>query len=375
MHTLLCVDQQHNLNAMIATCHYQPKKVILLTLEKTENSPPTSVFHEYLKKEGYQTLTLHVDASSPTFASSIINELLDPADSICILPVNGNVFGYHLFTALQSSKIQFALVENDGDIYHYHNHQFSFVDDSADLTVYDYIESKGGEIISDSSVLFSKEASLHLLTFLEDHYNEYLALFRYKQPRKPFIYSDEHRPNSMIFSLRNLSVKERDFLHLLATFMYKEKIAWFTYTKNQKLLLHLSDPAYKSYLLKTGTWLEHRLFHMLTNMGMDDIEASVSFLWNRKLRANNEVDVVAIYHNQLLMISCKDTKEVGPEQINEIYTNALHLGNKDAIKILFTTTKPPASLYQKAKEFHVHIVQYTFDIKATMKELYRIVTT
>ncbi len=112
----------------------------------------------------------------------------------------------------------------------------------------------------------------------------------------------------------------------------------------------------------------------MNQAGCDDVEASLSFLWDKKRKAGNEIDVIGIKDNQLYVISCKDRNHLEPEFINELYSNANHLGNETAVKILFTTAAPRRGIIDKAKEFGVHIVIYSFDSDKTLEQLRKLIS-
>ena len=134
-----------------------------------------------------------------------------------------------------------------------------------------------------------------------------------------------------------------------------------------------TDNRYKSYLLKTGTWLEHKLYNIFKEMDLDDIKASLSFIWDTDTKANNEFDIAAVYSNTFIMASCKATSHLTPDYVNEVVANTLHMGDKTSIKMIFTTAEVSKSLEEKAKEFNVAIVHYSTNTLALKTTLFGLI--
>jgi hypothetical protein len=273
---------------------------------------------------------------------------------------------------LLQAEIPLAYVEDDGDIYEYHHGEFIFISDSTNLDVEDYILSRGGFIKSEASSLFDDQRMIQLLTFIESHHKEYKHLF---QPsRHPSVYSTAFQnPSTIVFLNNDLTMSEKKFLSDLIAHMVAINLIKQQYTMKNKLIVTFKVTGMRDYLLKTGTWLEHRLYNLMRKLDADDVEASLNFVWNNKRSSNNECDVVGVYENTLILASCKDTNKLSPDYINEIYVIAEHLGNEESIKILFTTSNIPEYLIEKGKEFEVYLVHYNYDEEAALNELKAII--
>lgn len=367
MKTAYCVNLMDNINNLIALRYYKPEEVVIIDHSR-EKLNTLSFFKDYLVEQGFKVNVISLDLLGSNNWSNLLGSI-DKDQNLFILPSSDSIYGYQLLLQLQSQVLQLVSVEDDGDIYTLNNGQFVFVEDCTDIDVEDYIEVRGGYIKSDSSDFFEQDKVNQLLSFITTNYDAYINLFRKAQARKHFIRTYEFYPNKITFSSQNLSKNESNQLSSFISFFVNNGIASIRENTDSKTTLIFDDRQFKSYLLITGTWLEHKLYQLLKQLGMDDLKASLSFIWNEKNKSRNECDMVGIKDNQLILASCKDTNDIKPYQINEIYTNTTHLGNEDAIKILFTTNSPSFNIKEKAKEFNVHIIRYTFSDNSTIKEL------
>lgn len=362
------MNQLNNYYNLLAIHHYKPDKVIII--ENTlEYIPSKDDFLDYLKKQGYKITLLSYDMTQKGYIQVIADSLFKKAEDLFVMPSSDTVDGYEILLSLINSPIQVVYIEKDGDIYKKTGNRFKFVTDSTDITVDDLISLRGGQVTAYATDEFKDPRLVPVLEYIEAHYETYKTLFRYEQKRKLYLTTDDYNPyklNANLHKIDDKLIKDfKAFLDMLVT----HDIVNYHATSHKKYVIFFKEESHKSYLLKSGTWLEHRLYLLLESLNISDLEAGLSFKWHARKKANNEFDVVGTHKNQLLMASCKDTHNIKPDQINEIYSYTTHLGSKSAIKMLFTTSDISASIKSKADEFGVNIITYDFSPKHTTKQL------
>lgn len=372
MKTLYCINQNDNMNNLLAINHYSPDKIIMIKNTKSNESTLEHFIH-YLKDEGFKVPVETMDLSNSHDATQFL-EIQNTKDSIFILPSNSTVVGYQLMITLLSSKIPMAYVEDDGDLFQLKGNEFEYIADSADVEVEAYIASRGGVVTSDTTDLFNHKRIQELLDYILDNFKAYLSLFRTASRKTPFYKGYPDNKNKMILSPNVLKPEDKKFLNQLLQFMEKKEIIRIQQRLKSRIIISFKHKSYKSYLLKTGTWLEHYLYLLFREAGVEQVEASLSFLWDKKRKATNEIDVIGVHNGCLIVASCKDRKHIDPEYINEVYTNAIHLGNHDAVKILFTTADITFGLQEKADEFGVHLITFNSNKEETIKTLKRLIS-
>lgn len=368
---LFLINQLNNINNLIAISHYKPDSICLI--EDTDSSLSTfEEFKSYLHKNKYNIETKQLSLTSPNSLRNLLsNSKSEDSKQYFVLPTNGTVIGYQIISWFTSPPLTFILVENDGDIFEYQEGTFNFVTDTTDIDVSDFINIRGGRITSDLSDLFEHSGLNKLLFYIEQNLSTYHKLFKHEVKKKFFV-SDPNNNAKLYFYPNRLNDRYKNFLFQLIKKMEKYSVVYVDYKSQNKITVEFTDYRYKSYLLKTGTWLEHKLYQLFKEMNLDDVKASLSFIWDTDTKANNEFDVAAVYSNTFVMASCKATSHLDPDYVNEVVANTLHMGDKTSVKMIFTTAKVSRSLEEKAKEFNVAIVHYSrnaLDLKKVLFEL------
>lgn len=370
---LFIINQLNNINNLIAITHYKPDSICLIS--DTQSSLSTfEDFKDYLTKNRYDIETREVNLSTSKQITDLLSKSQQsPEDHYFVLPTNGTVIGYQIISWFSSPPLTFILVENDGDIFEYINGSFDYISDTSDIDVSDFINIRGGRITSDLSDLFDHQGLNQLLFYIEQNISTYHKLFKH-EVKKKFFQSDPNNNAKLYLYPNQLKDHYKNFLFQLVKKMEQYNIIKVDYKTQNKITLEFTDYRYKSYLLKTGTWLEHKLYQIFKEMNLDDVKASLSFIWDTDTKANNEFDVAAVYSNSFIMASCKATSHLEPDYVNEVVANTIHMGDKTSVKIIFTTAKVSNSLAEKAKEFNVAIVQYSKNTLALKKELFELLS-
>lgn len=129
--------------------------------------------------------------------------------------------------------------------------------------------------------------------------------------------------------------------------------------KENSLSILFKDNYLKSFLFKSGTWLEVITYLSVKNIKeVDEVRCGVLFSWGINVQnVKNEIDVIAIKDSVLICISCKDSDKYDENALNELSIYSERLGGKDSLKILVAAKKPEKiTIVERAKEMNIHLV-------------------
>lgn len=128
----------------------------------------------------------------------------------------------------------------------------------------------------------------------------------------------------------------------------------------------------RDFVLKFGSWFEALTYYVVKDVkDLDDANCGVVFLWKDESgKIKNEIDVMAAVDSQLVCISCKDTKDIDSETINEIIVYGNRIGGKNSKKLLVISETPyRKELIQKAQELGVQVIIFKGDVEVFSSEL------
>lgn len=139
----------------------------------------------------------------------------------------------------------------------------------------------------------------------------------------------------------------------------------------------IKSPKYREYLTSYGIWLEMYIYIKARSCFE---EAHLGFIidWNRRDNIDtddNEFDVVFIYNNRPVFISCKMTKPTSKDLTEIGYLSKL-LGGEDAISILATTypihktNEMATGLYNRMKKMNIGFIETKRFRKLSAKEVF-----
>ncbi|MDU5108360.1 DUF1887 family CARF protein [Clostridium sp.] len=226
-----------------------------------------------------------------------------------------------------------------------------------DMELDKIIKASGGEVINDSTKLSSKK-DLILLT--KGIYKNLEIWHRYKQKlydSNIFIHYDEE-PQIIKINLELLSKEERDILRKVL--IYLKEIGGIEYSnENNNIKVFFKNEYLKSFIFKSGTWLEVATNNIINEIKeIDEVRSGVMFLWNDKSKVvRNELDVVAVKDSIVICISCKDSDKYNENTLNELDVYSNKIGGKNVYKILVATKEPiKPSVKDRAKEMGISII-------------------
>jgi hypothetical protein len=238
------------------------------------------------------------------------------------------------------------------------------------LEVSDYIELAGGDVELDNNDVFDRLIDDGSLNMILDDFERWRRFSRaFVDPN--VVVENETRP--LVFTVKFKAVDRRlikYFQEYIDHFVEKDYFRVIA-DNMDRTIYRFTDASLKSFFKLSGSWLELITYKAVEDLKLDDIDASVLFTWDNEVKNfENEIDVLATKNGKLVVISCKDTKKVNKEYLNEIIVNSSQLGDDNVIKALATTSKLiNESFFVRAKELNIAIIRYDGDFEEFKKSL------
>jgi hypothetical protein len=246
--------------------------------------------------------------------------------------------------------------------------------DTSVLTVSDYIQLVGGDIEMVNDDVFDrliKDGSFDMI--IDDPYH-------WRQFSRAFVDTNtviENSTKPLFFTVKFKTVQKKLDKHFRAYVKHFVDKGYFkTIAGNEdRAIFRYKDPAYKSFFKLSGSWLELITYKAVKELQMDDIDASVLFTWDSKIKNfENEIDLLAVKNGKLLFISCKDTKKVNKEYLNEIIVNSSELGDDNVTKALVTTSHMIYdSFLARAEELGIALILYKGNFDTFKDEIAKLI--
>jgi hypothetical protein len=241
------------------------------------------------------------------------------------------------------------------------------------LDVSDYVQLAGGDIEMVNDSVFDRmieDGTFDMIISDTYHWHQFSRLFV-----DPGIVV-ENETDPLQFTVKFKQVGSRQVKYFRQYVDHFVEKGYFKVIANSmdRVIYRFSDSTFKSFFKLSGSWLELVAYKGVKDLRMDDIDASVLFTWNRHIKNfENEIDLLAVKNGKLLMISCKDTKKVSKDYLNEIIVNSNSLGDDNVTKCLVTTSHMiHDSFFIRAKELEIHVIQYEDDFEEFKDKLKKI---
>lgn len=147
-------------------------------------------------------------------------------------------------------------------------------------------------------------------------------------------------------------------------------------TPNNEIHVNFKNEYLKSFIFKSGTWLEMATNIMISEIKeIDEVKSGVMFLWNDKSKiVRNEVDVVAVKDSVAICISCKDSDKYNEDALNELDVYSNQIGGEKVYKILVATKEPvKAAVKERAKEMGINLIIFNGNEEKFKSEIKNII--
>ena len=243
-----------------------------------------------------------------------------------------------------------------------------------EMDIEDIIDTTGGDIIQTNSELYSsKEVNLMLDVFFRENY--YVKVKQWMKQTWRYITDTSDK---CFLGVKTDGLSNFDRGNLFKFFRELERRNCIKNLKSEvgKLTFQCSSGEFRRFITQSGSWLEALTFRTLKEIpDVDDIEGGVQYMWDvGRPDLINELDVLASKESRLILISCKDTRNIDTPMLNEIEIYSANLGGGNALKILVVTTEDPLEgARARAKEMDIHIIEFNGDLRAFRRDLERII--
>lgn len=349
------VDKNNEFN-ILATRRFNPKEVIFIYKKEDES---------FLKslKTYYKTYLPNITFKEFMVSEGDIKELNriisdNNKETLVNLTGGSRINSLGMLDICKNKAIRTVYIDiKNKYLYLFDNKVEIIKEEFEDMELDKIIKASGGEVINDSTKLSSKK-DLILLT--KGIYKNLEIWHRYKQKlydSNIFIHYAEE-PQIIKINLELLSKEERDISRKVL--IYLKEIGGIEYSnENNNIKVFFKNEYLKSFIFKSGTWLEVATNNIINEIKeIDEVRSGVMFLWNDKSKVvRNELDVVAVKDSIVICISCKDSDKYNENALNELDVYSNKIGGKNVYKILVATKEPiKPSVKDRAKEMGINII-------------------
>lgn len=357
---LITQVDEHNEFNILATKRFNPKKVIFIYKKEDES---------FLKslKNYYITYLPNTTLQELIIIEGDINGLrkmiLDNKNKSLIVNLTGGsrINSLEMFNICKDNSIKAIYIDiKNKNLYLFDNKVEIIREEFEDLELDKIIKASGGEVINDSTELANKK-DLILLT--KAIYKNLEIWHKYKQKLYDSNIFIHYAEDSNVIKI-NLNLLSKDEKVILSKILiYLKRIGGIDYTTEEKeIKVYFKKEYLKSFIFKSGTWLEVATNNIINEIKeIDEVRSGVMFLWNDKSKiVRNELDVVAVKDSVAICISCKDSDKYNENSLNELDVYSNKIGGKNVYKIL-VATKDPIKTAVKYRAMEMGISLIIFD--------------
>jgi|GEM_PF-2369896 len=283
---------------------------------------------------------------------------------------------YHTLSSLQISQI---FIESDGNIFKVSKGRFKQIPkDDVSLTVQDFIRQTKGNILDTGNHLFTQKPANQLLDYYLKHLPVMVHILKDIKPMKSREKHSKYASPSPISDVSmNKMTSEEQKVYMGALRVLTRQGIIKTKRRREKLEVIFIDLDYRDYFSKSGTWLEHFVLRIVSDIpDIDDALSSVFFMWDKTRKSvKNEIDVMATYNNRLIAISCKDSRHIIDDYLYELEAHSEILSEDGAVKIIATTATLSPLIKERASILGIHIVAFNGNVSTFKNEIEHIITS
>lgn len=244
-----------------------------------------------------------------------------------------------------------------------------------DMQLDNLIKASGGELLNDASNLCDKDD----LIYLTKRIYENLELWhKYKQKLyDSSIFTHDYQDTKRVtIKTELLSEEEKGILSKILSKLNEINGIDYSNDSNNEIHVNFKNEYLKSFIFKSGTWLEVATNIMISQIKeIDEVKSGVMFLWNDKSKiVRNEVDVVAVKDSIPICISCKDSDKYNEDALNELDVYSNQIGGEKVYKILVATKEPvKAAVKERAKEMGINLIIFNGNEEKFISEIKNII--
>lgn len=379
---LACLINNRNISTLVASKALRPKGIYLFYnggQKDRDNLRDVSTYFENLypdialypyELDDYRCDTLREAADNLVARHEELIFDLSNGNPIAAMILHEQAKRLDLPVFVFSERNERAVLIKDG-----HCQEVQIED--VDLQVEDFVESGGGSVYAQSTEIFESEPIKHLLKWQIANYQTWMATNHILKTQHIMKGSDKDSEDNMVFfHTKKLSKKQYGLILSYLLLIHEYRIAKYKKMSKYHYRLEFHHPGYKHYIMGTGFWLEALTYFGMSHLNIfDDVRSGVSFFWDQgKELVNNELDVLAVYREKLVVVSCKDTSKYANDDLNSLLVSATRLGGPRATPILVSTAYPDkGSVVARAQELGVHLLIFQGDLDQFMADFKKII--
>lgn len=373
---LINIFDTHNEASILLTEKYKPKNILFFYMNDYEVKQIDKLkgyYNEKFPNCKFDYQKLEVD--NPSSIEEVITSYKG-LEGVCNLTSGKKLVTLMIYTYCMKHGIDCRYVDIKNEILINFDIEGIYLekDSFVDLNIEDVIKSIGGSIIVDSTKDYNDEVIFEFTMWICNNLDMWDKLKFMLQDINIFL-RDENNPDFLKLNMEIVPVHERSVLKERLDFLVQKNQISLK-KDNQYYKIYFLNDFIKTFLFKSGTWLEILTQNIVEQIKeIDDVKSGLMFLWNNeKSKVKNELDVVAIKDSILICISCKDSKKYDEVSLNELNVYAAQLGGENVIKILVATKEPnKTTVYQRAREMNIHLVIFEGNINKFKDEITSII--
>lgn len=349
---------EHNEVNILATKRFNPKEVIFLYDKELENL--SSSISDYYKQymPNIKLNKVLIEEGKIDKLKSIINQNKN-RNILVNLTGGSRINSLILLDICKNNSIRSLYVDIKNKYLYIFDKEIEVIkEEFEDMKINNVIRASGGEILTDSTNLINKEDLVYLTKSI---YRNLDLWHKYKQrlyDSRIFIHNYED-PRSVRIKTEFLSMEERNLLDKILDELEESRGISFKEISDEEIQINFKNEYLKSFIFKSGTWLEVATNIMINEINeIDEVKSGVMFLWNDKSKiVRNEIDVVAVKDSVPICISCKDSDRYNEDALNELDVYSTQIGGEETYKILVATKEPiKPAVKERAKEMGINLV-------------------
>ena len=367
------VDKNNDFN-ILATKKFNPKEIVYIYTKDYESylESVKKYYNTYLKNIVFkECLVIEGDFEA---LNQIITEHKNK-NILVNLTGGSRINSLEMLSICKDKLIKSTYIDiKNKKICIFDNHVKIIKEEFEDLELDKLIKASGGQIINDSTKL-SNKGNLILLSKLI--YENLEIWHKYKQrlyDSNIFIHCSEN-PKIIKVNTEELNIEEKALLIKILTYLNNINEIEYRY-KSSEIEVYFKNDYLKSFIFKSGTWLEVATNSIINEINeIDEVKSGVMFLWNDKSSiVRNELDVIAVKDSVVICISCKDSDKYNENALNELDVYSNKIGGKNAYKILIATKEPiKSAVKDRAKTMGISIVIFDGDEEKLKKKLKEVI--
>lgn len=354
---------EHNESNILATKNLKPKKVIFIYEEK-DKSLCENIKKYYL--ESFKNISFEKIQINEGEVDKIIDliNMYKNKEAIINLTCGNKLNTIALATISRQNQLKSMFIDLKNKRSYLIDENINKLElEYEDMVLDEIVKASGGEIINDSSILGENKE----LKYLTKKISENITLWhKYKQKLYDGnIFTHDYQDSSKVnINTGFLEEDEKKLLNKILIKLKELKAINYIEDKENLIKVNFNNKYLKSFIFKSGTWLEIATNMMISEIKeIDEVKSGVIFLWNDKNQElKNEVDVLAVKDSIVICISCKDSNKYDETTLNELDVYGTQLGGEKVFKILVATKEPLKTLLKsRAKEMGINIVIFDGD--------------